>query len=130
MQHRGTLNSRRPASPLVSLLEEEERWESPDHLKGVLPQNWGGTELKRTVTCLRLTTCVHLALCRDEFRGSRSDIVKQVALVTITACSLEEGCKVSHWCKGDVWFFSSNERVSKLPNPLSMLLLNAKLVNN
>ncbi|GFV44834.1 uncharacterized protein TNCV_563831 [Trichonephila clavipes] len=35
----GTLNSRRAASPLVRLVEGEERWEAPDHPKGVLPLN-------------------------------------------------------------------------------------------
>ncbi|GFY25566.1 hypothetical protein TNCV_2486861 [Trichonephila clavipes] len=47
-----------------------------------LPQNWGGSETKRTVTCgwcskLRLMTGVHLALCLDKFRSSRSHIVRQ-----------------------------------------------------
>ncbi|GFV41978.1 uncharacterized protein TNCV_2751591 [Trichonephila clavipes] len=37
--HGGTLNSRRAASPLVRLVEREERWEAPDHPQGVLPQN-------------------------------------------------------------------------------------------
>ncbi|GFS99491.1 hypothetical protein TNCV_4534591 [Trichonephila clavipes] len=44
--HGGTLDSRRASSPLVRLVEGEERWETPDPL----PQNWGGTELNRTVT--------------------------------------------------------------------------------
>ncbi|GFY20111.1 uncharacterized protein TNCV_2148041 [Trichonephila clavipes] len=51
----GTLNSRRAASPLVRLMEGEERWETPDHLQGVLPQNWGGTEPKRTCMVLKAT---------------------------------------------------------------------------
>ncbi|GFX93371.1 retrovirus-related Pol polyprotein from transposon TNT 1-94 [Trichonephila clavipes] len=38
-----TLNSHRVASPL-------ERWEAPDHPQGFLPQNWGETELNRSVT--------------------------------------------------------------------------------
>ncbi|GFW36150.1 uncharacterized protein TNCV_4930121 [Trichonephila clavipes] len=41
---RGTLNSRRANSPLVRLVEREERWEASDHPQGVLPQNWDGTE--------------------------------------------------------------------------------------
>ncbi|GFX21611.1 hypothetical protein TNCV_1400251 [Trichonephila clavipes] len=33
LQHRGTLNSRRAASPLVRLMErEEEKWEDSDHI--------------------------------------------------------------------------------------------------
>ncbi|GFT22443.1 uncharacterized protein TNCV_3274121 [Trichonephila clavipes] len=49
-QHGGTLNSCRSASSLVRLVEGEERWEDPDHPQGVLPQNWGETELNRSVT--------------------------------------------------------------------------------
>ncbi|GFW70326.1 uncharacterized protein TNCV_5131521 [Trichonephila clavipes] len=30
-QHEGTLNSRRAVSPLVWLVEGEERWKAPDH---------------------------------------------------------------------------------------------------
>ncbi|GFT28619.1 uncharacterized protein TNCV_4832091 [Trichonephila clavipes] len=52
--HGGTLNSRRAASPLVWLMEGEERWKAPDHPQGYLPLNWGGTEQKRTVTCMVL----------------------------------------------------------------------------
>ncbi|GFV87629.1 uncharacterized protein TNCV_779131 [Trichonephila clavipes] len=50
----GTLNSHRAASPLVWLVEGEERWETPVHLQGFLPLNWGGTEQNRTVTCMTL----------------------------------------------------------------------------
>ncbi|GFU33017.1 low-density lipoprotein receptor 1 [Trichonephila clavipes] len=39
LRHEGTLNSRRAASSLVWLVEEEERWEAPDHPQGVLPLN-------------------------------------------------------------------------------------------
>ncbi|GFV43806.1 hypothetical protein TNCV_1658511 [Trichonephila clavipes] len=52
--HGGTLNSHRTASPLVMLVKGEERWEAPDQLQGVLPQSCGGSELKRTVTCMVL----------------------------------------------------------------------------
>ncbi|GFU75301.1 hypothetical protein TNCV_4755601 [Trichonephila clavipes] len=38
---RGTLISHRAASPFVRLGEAEDRWEAPDPLAGVLPQNWG-----------------------------------------------------------------------------------------
>ncbi|GFW15078.1 uncharacterized protein TNCV_172251 [Trichonephila clavipes] len=48
-RHGGTLNSCRAASPLVRLVEGEERREAPDH-----PQNWGGTELNYTATCMML----------------------------------------------------------------------------
>ncbi|GFT95867.1 uncharacterized protein TNCV_312121 [Trichonephila clavipes] len=69
-----TLNSRRAASPLVKLVEREERWESSDHSQGVRPQNWGETEINPSVTCMVLKTTAndrrHLALCHDEFRGS------------------------------------------------------------
>ncbi|GFT89749.1 uncharacterized protein TNCV_1665231 [Trichonephila clavipes] len=69
----GTLNSRRTANLLVWLVEGEERWEDSDHPQSVLPLNWGGTELNRTVTCMVLKATAinrrHLALCHDEFRG-------------------------------------------------------------
>ncbi|GFW37067.1 uncharacterized protein TNCV_5019651 [Trichonephila clavipes] len=72
-RHGGTLNSHRAASPLVRLVEGEERWEEPDHPQVVLPQNWGETELNRSVTCMVLKATAndrrHLALCRDEFHG-------------------------------------------------------------
>ncbi|GFV09862.1 uncharacterized protein TNCV_2599161 [Trichonephila clavipes] len=68
---RGTLNSHRAASHLVRLVEGEERWEAPDHPQGVFPQNWGETELNRSVTCMLLKSMAndkhHLALCHDEF---------------------------------------------------------------
>ncbi|GFS96469.1 hypothetical protein TNCV_17861 [Trichonephila clavipes] len=35
---------------LVSLVEEEEMWETPGHPQGFLPLNFGGTEQNRTVT--------------------------------------------------------------------------------
>ncbi|GFT48837.1 uncharacterized protein TNCV_178881 [Trichonephila clavipes] len=41
-RHGGTLNSRRAASPLVCLVEGEERWVASDNLPSVLPLNWGG----------------------------------------------------------------------------------------
>ncbi|GFV58382.1 hypothetical protein TNCV_2556261 [Trichonephila clavipes] len=55
-------NSRRAANPLVRSVE------GPGHPQGVLPQNWGETDLNRSVTCIRLKATVndrrHL-----EFRG-------------------------------------------------------------
>ncbi|GFW18854.1 uncharacterized protein TNCV_5133071 [Trichonephila clavipes] len=47
--HGGNLNSCRVACPLLRLVEE-----GRDYLRSVLPQNWGGTEPKRTVTCMML----------------------------------------------------------------------------
>ncbi|GFT60902.1 uncharacterized protein TNCV_3616211 [Trichonephila clavipes] len=68
----GTLNSRRAASSLVRWWKGK-RWEAPDHPEGVLPQNWGDTELNRSATCMVLKATDnhrrHLALCHDEFRG-------------------------------------------------------------
>ncbi|GFU07884.1 uncharacterized protein TNCV_3551931 [Trichonephila clavipes] len=72
-RHGGTLNSRRAASPLVRLVKGEERWEASDHPQGVLPLNWGETELNRSITFMVLKATAndgrHLALCCDEFRG-------------------------------------------------------------
>ncbi|GFX63549.1 uncharacterized protein TNCV_105561 [Trichonephila clavipes] len=73
LQHGGTLNNHRAASPLVWLVKGEERWEASDHSQSVLPLNWGGTEPNRSVTCMGLKATAndrcHLALCHDEFRG-------------------------------------------------------------
>ncbi|GFV33620.1 hypothetical protein TNCV_4567351 [Trichonephila clavipes] len=57
------------------VVEEEERWEAPDHSF----QHWGGTEENRTVTCLVLKAKANdrrkiLVLSHDEFGGSRSDV--------------------------------------------------------
>ncbi|GFY13939.1 uncharacterized protein TNCV_1296001 [Trichonephila clavipes] len=64
---------RRAASPLVRLVEGEERWEATDHPQGPLPQNWGETELNRSITCMVLKATDnnrrHLAIYHDEFRG-------------------------------------------------------------
>ncbi|GFV42299.1 uncharacterized protein TNCV_3165301 [Trichonephila clavipes] len=54
LRHGGTLNSRRAASPLVVLVEGEERWEAPGHPQGILPLNWDVTEQNRTATCMVL----------------------------------------------------------------------------
>ncbi|GFX72187.1 uncharacterized protein TNCV_1954631 [Trichonephila clavipes] len=79
-RHGGTLNSRRAASPLVRLVEGEERWEASDHPQSVLSLNWGGIEPNRTVTCMVLKATAndkrHLALCHDEFRGPRSGLCR------------------------------------------------------
>ncbi|GFV79272.1 uncharacterized protein TNCV_71401 [Trichonephila clavipes] len=88
LRHGGILNTRRDASSLVWLVEVEERWEALGHPNGFLPLNWDGTEQNRTFTCIMLkpkdneTGVKILALIRDEFRGLRSDFVRQVALVT------------------------------------------------
>ncbi|GFW91660.1 uncharacterized protein TNCV_4500791 [Trichonephila clavipes] len=74
-RHGGTLNSRRAASPLVRLVEGEQRWEAFGPPQSVLPLNWGGIEPNRTVTCMVLKATDndrrHLALCHDEFREPR-----------------------------------------------------------
>ncbi|GFW24102.1 uncharacterized protein TNCV_4951461 [Trichonephila clavipes] len=73
LRHEDTLNSRRAASPLVRLVEREERWEAPDHPQGILHINWGGSEPNRTVTCMVLKATVndrrHLVLFLDECYG-------------------------------------------------------------
>ncbi|GFT06956.1 uncharacterized protein TNCV_1415221 [Trichonephila clavipes] len=80
VRHRGTLNSRQAASPLVRLVEGGERWEASDHPQSVLPLNWGGIGRNRTVTCMVLKATAndrhHLALCQDEFRGPRSGLCR------------------------------------------------------
>ncbi|GFT81047.1 uncharacterized protein TNCV_1935821 [Trichonephila clavipes] len=65
---------RRSATPLVRLVKGKKRWEAPDYPQRVFLQNWGGTELNRTVTYMVLKTKTNdrrknLALSHDEFRG-------------------------------------------------------------
>ncbi|GFX81416.1 hypothetical protein TNCV_142661 [Trichonephila clavipes] len=49
-----TLNSRRASSPLVRLMEREERWDAPHHLQGILFQSWVESEPNRSVACMVL----------------------------------------------------------------------------
>ncbi|GFW10641.1 uncharacterized protein TNCV_4917601 [Trichonephila clavipes] len=69
-RNRSPLNSRRAVSPLVSLVEGEERWEGPGPSLG---QNWGETKLNRPVICMVLKATAndirHLVLCLDEYVG-------------------------------------------------------------
>ncbi|GFX19417.1 hypothetical protein TNCV_472691 [Trichonephila clavipes] len=63
-----------PLVPFGRLVEGEERWEAFDQPQGILPQNWGGTEQNRTVTCMMLKAKANdrhknLALTHDEFHG-------------------------------------------------------------
>ncbi|GFW16813.1 uncharacterized protein TNCV_2759421 [Trichonephila clavipes] len=74
LRHGGTLNSRRVACSLVRLMVREERRETPTSPpQGVLPQNWGGIELNRTVTCMMLKATAKAndrgtsSPCHDEF---------------------------------------------------------------
>ncbi|GFY14487.1 hypothetical protein TNCV_1315411 [Trichonephila clavipes] len=55
----GTLNSRRAAIPLVRLLQGMSDGRFLPVPQGVLPQNWGGTELIRKFTCMLLKTTVN-----------------------------------------------------------------------
>ncbi|GFV29986.1 hypothetical protein TNCV_3100631 [Trichonephila clavipes] len=69
-----TLNSRRSTSPLVMLIEGGREVGGSLSPQGVLPQNLGGTEQNRTVTCIVLKAkayerCKNLVASRDEFCG-------------------------------------------------------------
>ncbi|GFX55171.1 uncharacterized protein TNCV_1156321 [Trichonephila clavipes] len=85
--HGGILNSRQATSPLVRLVEVEERWEAPDHSQKVLPQNWGETELNRSVTSMVLKATAndrrHLALCRSGGSSNNNNRVKSKTLTKI-----------------------------------------------
>ncbi|GFX63220.1 transposable element Tcb2 transposase [Trichonephila clavipes] len=59
--HRGTLNNCQAASPLVRLVEGKKRWEAPDHLQSVLPQNQGETEPNRIVASAEGSSITKLA---------------------------------------------------------------------
>ncbi|GFT53308.1 hypothetical protein TNCV_4233981 [Trichonephila clavipes] len=45
---------KRNTSLHMRFVEVEERWDALDPLQGILPQNWGGTEPRRTITCMVL----------------------------------------------------------------------------
>ncbi|GFT97896.1 uncharacterized protein TNCV_2167941 [Trichonephila clavipes] len=68
-----TASIRRATSPLVWLVEGEERWKASDHPQSVPPLNWAGTEPNRIVTCMVLKCTANdrrrLDLWHDEFRG-------------------------------------------------------------
>ncbi|GFT57878.1 uncharacterized protein TNCV_4865861 [Trichonephila clavipes] len=88
-RHGGTLNSRRAANPLGRLVARDERWETLDPLCTVFSLKIGvepSSILTSSVWCSRLRpkTGVHVAHYHDEFRGPRSDYVRQVALTTAT----------------------------------------------
>ncbi|GFT89427.1 hypothetical protein TNCV_4387091 [Trichonephila clavipes] len=55
----GNLNSRQAASPLVRLMEEEERRDSPNHPQEVLLQIWDGSKPNRSVIFMVLKTTVN-----------------------------------------------------------------------
>ncbi|GFV36744.1 uncharacterized protein TNCV_2649881 [Trichonephila clavipes] len=76
-RHGGTLNSRRATSPLVRLVEGEEKREASDHPQIVLPQNWGGTESNRTGSYDKR----HLPLSMINFVGLYLTFADHVALV-------------------------------------------------
>ncbi|GFW05962.1 uncharacterized protein TNCV_4477561 [Trichonephila clavipes] len=86
LRHGVTLNSRRAASPLVWLVEGEERWEASDHPQRVLPLNWVRTEPNRTAPAWcskpRLTTSVTKPFAMMNFVGLDLAFADQVALVT------------------------------------------------
>ncbi|GFU83108.1 uncharacterized protein TNCV_65771 [Trichonephila clavipes] len=77
-QYGGTLNSGRATSPLVKIGGRGREVGGPCPHQGVLPENWGETELNRSVTCMVLKTTAndrrHLVLCHDEFRGRSSGL--------------------------------------------------------
>ncbi|GFW44676.1 hypothetical protein TNCV_4482211 [Trichonephila clavipes] len=63
LRHGGTLNSRRAASSFTSLVEGAEWSEGPDHLQDGIPQNWIGTEPKRTIICMVLKVTKNFTNC-------------------------------------------------------------------
>ncbi|GFV70713.1 hypothetical protein TNCV_2022771 [Trichonephila clavipes] len=87
--HGGILNSRRAQESSREVGEKEREVGGHDHLflyimftlKIVMEL---GQNVLSPVRCskLSLTTGVHLAFGRDEFRGPRSDIVRQLAILT------------------------------------------------
>ncbi|GFT08417.1 hypothetical protein TNCV_2751421 [Trichonephila clavipes] len=54
LRYGGILNSHRVVSPLVRLMERDERLETLDHFQNVLAQNWDGSDRNRNVICMGL----------------------------------------------------------------------------
>ncbi|GFU19496.1 transposable element Tcb2 transposase [Trichonephila clavipes] len=100
LRHGGTVNSRRAASPLVWLVEGVER------SSGVFPQNWGGNEPNRTVTCMTLKVTAsdrrHLALYHDEFCGPRFDPCLSVCGLAIHQNNHQARRRFIEWSQNDI----------------------------
>ncbi|GFW82481.1 uncharacterized protein TNCV_3819591 [Trichonephila clavipes] len=77
VRHGGTLNSRQAANPLVRLVEGVERWEPPDNLQ-VFPLKIGVETSQIAMADDRR----HLALCHEEFHGSRSGLCRSGGITT------------------------------------------------
>ncbi|GFU66491.1 hypothetical protein TNCV_3807341 [Trichonephila clavipes] len=60
------VNICRVTSPLVWLVEGEERWETPGHPHGFPPLNWGRTEPNRSVTCMVLKAKLRTLIMIDK----------------------------------------------------------------
>ncbi|GFX84524.1 uncharacterized protein TNCV_560391 [Trichonephila clavipes] len=64
------------------------------------PQNWGGDEPNRTVTCMVLKATAndvrHLAFCHEEFRGPRSGLSRSGGISNnncVTSMPYKFGCQ-------------------------------------
>ncbi|GFW46133.1 hypothetical protein TNCV_4210121 [Trichonephila clavipes] len=93
----------------LTLVDGEERRDTPDHLQGVLPQNLGGTEPKRIVICIVLKATdndrrTSNSFWHDKFHGrckvSCFPVVNQLLCVhnhptCILHLHLENFCEVS-----------------------------------
>ncbi|GFS54765.1 probable RNA-directed DNA polymerase from transposon X-element [Trichonephila clavipes] len=102
MRHGGILNSHRVTSPLVRLVEGEERWETPD-----CPQ--GGTKNRTTrVICsmLQLTTGLRLALCATNFMEldltSKNSRLQQHLIIKIPPTEFDEYLEVLRGALGSI----------------------------
>ncbi|GFS84976.1 uncharacterized protein TNCV_1305851 [Trichonephila clavipes] len=77
------------------------------------------------VWCSRPTTGVLLAPCHDEFRGPRSDYVRQMALETATTMPLRHGGTLNSRRAASplVWLVEGKERWEASDHPQSVLPL-------
>ncbi|GFU03135.1 hypothetical protein TNCV_2720501 [Trichonephila clavipes] len=64
---RRTLNILKDASPLGRLVKREGRYQAPDHLQGVLSQNWSGTEPNCSVICMVLKATANVKHTTNPF---------------------------------------------------------------
>ncbi|GFY22097.1 uncharacterized protein TNCV_3297411 [Trichonephila clavipes] len=90
LQHRGTLNSHRAASPLVKLVEEKERWEAPNHPR-YSPSKWGETELNHSVTCMGSSLQCIVVIFHIRITGASASFVQGGSLPSRPTCRVCRG---------------------------------------
>ncbi|GFV34112.1 hypothetical protein TNCV_3630771 [Trichonephila clavipes] len=124
-----TRHSNRVPSPLVRLVEGEEKWEAPNNPQDVLSHNWGGTKrqiVQSPVWCLRLrlTRGEFLNPCRNEFRGPSSGIIRTGGISNNS--NILEGSELTNRVTNDAKMDSNDAKMDA--NDAKMVTKVAKVV--